>query len=121
MGNAAAAGETEGDNTGVLKSLHPHLPCAICGLGMCPWGHQSPKMTVTCPHASVCLISGARVSEKRALVTQRKEAGQVGPELHASVFRVPLKFLYAGIKFLKRKRGTTGKKEELNKKGGLNC
>lgn len=76
---------------------------------------MAPRRQATSPLASTCIISGAKVLQERALLAQRKEAGQVGPKLHAPVFRVLLKVFSEGTEFLKRKQmGTTGNKEELN-------
>lgn len=48
-------------------------------------------------------------------MTQGREAGLVGPELHSPIFTELPKKMYEWIECLKRKKNrTTGKKEEFN-------
>lgn len=76
-------------------------------------GAHGPKAMVTC-HAPVHAAFQGTSGTERALLTQRKEARQAGPELCAPVFRVPLKISQGGMEFLQRQNmGTTGKKEKL--------
>lgn len=111
IGNAAVARE-RGDGA-VLGSLHPHRPRYLLPQHGVPGGTMAPRRW---SHATRQCTQHfrARVSRKGALLTQRKEAWQVGPELCAPVLRVLLKISQDGIEFLQRTNmGTTGKKEKL--------